>query len=89
MTTPFRAKVKNQMMNSVTLILIAVMLAAGAFGGLINYFVTVKSDAENASIRKSIVIGIGASFLMPLFPQLHFDELRLPPVQECAGDIDN
>jgi hypothetical protein len=47
--------------------LVAVMLLAGSFGGVINYFLTRTSDPENTSILKSIIIGIGASFLVPLF----------------------
>lgn len=47
--------------------LIAVMLVAGSFGGVINYFLILKSDPENASVRKSVTVGVGASFLVPLF----------------------
>jgi hypothetical protein len=49
------------------LTLFVVMVIAGGFGGLINYFLTIKSDPENAGILKSVTVGIGASFLVPLF----------------------
>lgn len=48
-------------------ILLAVMVAAGSFGGLINYFLTRTSDPENTTVPRSVIIGIGASFLVPLF----------------------
>jgi Transcriptional regulator len=44
--------------------LIAVMIAAGCFGGLVNYF---YSNDEKATIWKSVILGLGASFLVPLF----------------------
>jgi len=47
--------------------LISVMVAAGALGGVANYFLTRKEDPEGSNITKSIVIGIVAAFLVPLF----------------------
>jgi YLATT-like protein len=47
--------------------LIAVMLAAGSFGGIINYYLSLRADPENTTLRKSVIVGIGASFLVPLF----------------------
>ena len=47
--------------------LISVMFAAGALGGTVNYFLTRKADPEGSSIAKSIVVGIAAAFLVPLF----------------------
>ena len=43
------------------------MLLAGCFGGIINYFLTLKSDPENTNVWKSLTVGVGASFLVPLF----------------------
>src|SRR6266849_838261 len=48
-------------------ILIAVMLAAGMVGGLLNYYMTQSADPEHTSILKSLLAGICASFLVPLF----------------------
>jgi hypothetical protein len=47
--------------------LISVLIAAGALGGVVNYFLNRKSDPEGSSIGKSITVGIGAAFLVPLF----------------------
>ena len=55
--------------------LIFVMVTAGALGGVVNYFLTPKADTkadpradpEERSIAKSIVVGIAAAFLVPLF----------------------
>ena len=50
--------------------LILIMLVAGFFGGLINYLQTYESKNENKLLFwKCIIIGIGASFLVPLFLQ--------------------
>jgi len=43
------------------------MIVAGMFGGLINFFITRTDDAENSNLWKSLVVGTGASFLVPLF----------------------
>jgi hypothetical protein len=60
--------VKNQTLTETYMwTLIAVMLLSGSFGGLINFFLTIKNDPENASVLKSVTIGVGASFLVPLF----------------------
>jgi hypothetical protein len=47
--------------------LLMVMLLAGCFGGIINYFLALKGDPENTNIWKSLTVGVGASFLVPLF----------------------
>lgn len=49
------------------LILISIMAVAGAFGGFINYLLEQRDNPEFASIKRSMVAGIGASFLVPLF----------------------
>jgi hypothetical protein len=49
------------------LILISVMIAAGTLGGIVNYFLNRKDDPDGSSLGKSITVGIGASFLVPLF----------------------
>jgi hypothetical protein len=47
--------------------LISVMVGAGALGGTVNYFFARKLDAEKSNIAESIVVGIAAAFLVPLF----------------------
>jgi hypothetical protein len=47
--------------------LLAIMVVAGAFGGLINYFIERRDSPDKSSILRSLVVGIGASFLVPLF----------------------
>jgi len=48
------------------------MFTAGIFGGIISYFLDQDSSESNVKIRhnsllKSVIIGVGASFLVPLF----------------------
>jgi DNA-binding MarR family transcriptional regulator len=47
--------------------LLAIMVVAGAFGGLINYFIERRDSPDKSSILRSLVVGIGATFLVPLF----------------------
>ena len=47
--------------------LIVVMLSAGTVGGLLNYYTSQSADPDHSSILKSIIAGICASFLVPLF----------------------
>lgn len=58
-------------MNNHFLTIILVMITMGILGGLINYFIngTEKNDIENekTEIMKTVIIGIGASLLVPLF----------------------
>jgi predicted transcriptional regulator len=52
-------------------IIIATMIAMGILGGIINYFInrSEENDMENEKneIMKAVIIGIGASLLVPLF----------------------
>jgi hypothetical protein len=47
--------------------LLGIMTLAGAFGGLINYFIERRDNPEKSSLLRSLVVGIGASLLVPLF----------------------
>lgn len=47
-------------------ILFGVMLVAGVFGGIINYFFN-RGKSEEITAMKSIIIGTGASLIVPLF----------------------
>lgn len=47
-------------------VLVAVMLMAGVFGGLVNYYMQSQYDPDTTSLPRSLVVGIGASFLVPV-----------------------
>lgn len=47
--------------------LLGIMTVAGAFGGLINYFIERRDNPDRSSAVRSLVVGIGASYLVPLF----------------------
>jgi hypothetical protein len=47
--------------------LLGIMTCAGAFGGVINYFIERRDSPEKSSVLRSLVVGIGASYLVPLF----------------------
>lgn len=47
-------------------ILAAVMSIAGVFGGLINYYQMTQERDDAAALPRCIVMGIGASFLVPV-----------------------
>ncbi|GAB1261861.1 YEATS-associated helix-containing protein [Aurantivibrio plasticivorans] len=63
-------------------ILAAVMMIAGVFGGLINYYQMNQDDSDPASLPRCIVIGTGASFLVPVVLDLVNSDLIL----EIQGD---
>jgi len=50
-----------------TLIIILIMLTAGIAGGIVNVALAHDTRTEKASSWKSLMTGIGAAFLMPLF----------------------
>lgn len=59
---------------------ILIMLFAGTFGGIINYYLDQENREKNkettrANYRKSIIIGIGASLLVPLFLKMISSDL--------------
>src|SRR5690625_7337437 len=47
-------------------ILAAVMGIAGVFGGLINYYQMTQDRGDEAALPRCIVMGIGASLLVPV-----------------------
>ncbi|MBN2443723.1 MAG: hypothetical protein JXJ04_20345 [Spirochaetales bacterium] len=55
----------------VLFVYIIVMLLAGTFGGIINYYLESenqpKKNKRSFLLRKSIFLGVGASFIVPLF----------------------
>lgn len=54
-------------METYMMILIVVMLLAGCLGGLVNYFLAQKDDPASSNIWRSLVVGIVASLMVPLF----------------------
>lgn len=63
-------------------ILVAIMLMAGVFGGLLNYYMQAQADSENTSMPRALIGGLAASFLVPLILFLVGSEL----VIESQGD---
>lgn len=63
-------------------ILAAVMMSAGVFGGLINFYQMNQESSDPASLVRCIVIGIGAAFLVPVGLDLVNSDLIL----EIQGD---
>lgn len=63
-------------------ILATVMLLAGIFGGLVNYYMYGDHDPDATSLPRCLVVGIGAAFLVPVILDLVNSELIL----ETQGD---
>ena len=57
------------------LIVVAIVFAAGGLGGLVNYYMALSSDPTNARLSHSLVIGLAAAFLVPLFLQMISSDL--------------
>src|SRR5258708_6961427 len=47
--------------------LVVAIVCAGIFGGLVNFYLSHRTDSEDSTLSKSITLGVGASFLVPLF----------------------
>jgi len=63
-------------------ILATVMLLAGIFGGLVNYYLYGDKDPDAESLPRFLVVGVGASFLVPVVLDMVNSELVL----ESQGD---
>lgn len=63
-------------------IMATVMLLAGIFGGLVNYYLCGAKDPDASSLPRFLVVGVGASFLVPVVLDLVNSELVL----ESQGD---
>ncbi len=48
-------------------LIIATLVTAGIFGGVVNYLLAKPEDVPPRSLIRSIVVGLAASFLVPLF----------------------
>lgn len=51
------------------------MLLAGVFGGLVNFYLNSQTDPDATSLPRCIVVGIGASFLVPVILDIVSSEL--------------
>lgn len=71
-------------MSSHTITLLTIMILAGAFGGVVNYFIGKKGDSTQSSLLRSIVVGIAASFLVPLFLSMISSDL----LARSASDVE-
>ena len=69
-------------MASHVLVLIAVMLMTGVFGGLVNYYLHGQHDPDIVSLPRSLVVGGAASFLVPVILSLLGSDL----VNQSQGD---
>lgn len=70
------------MMANHILILTSVMLLAGIFGGLVNYYMYNVRDPDATSLPRCVVVGVGAAFLVPVI----LDLLNSDLVLESQGD---
>jgi len=66
--------------------LLGIMTLAGAFGGVINYFIERRDDPGKSSLLRSLVIGIGASLLVPLFLKMISSNL-MEQLDRDAGQL--
>lgn len=48
------------------IILTLVMLIAGVFGGLINFYLLNQNNKDTTAMLRSVVVGVGAAFLVPV-----------------------
>ena len=48
------------------IILTLVMLVAGVFGGLINFYLLNQNNKDTTSMLRCVVVGVGAAFLVPV-----------------------
>lgn len=62
--------------------LVAIMLMAGVFGGLLNYYLQAQVESDSSSMPRALVGGLAGSFLVPLILFLVSSDL----VIESQGD---
>ncbi|TXR53285.1 YEATS-associated helix-containing protein [Reinekea thalattae] len=66
-------------------ILVAIMLMAGVFGGLLNYYMQAQVDTDNTSMPRCLVGGLAASFLVPLILFLLSSDLIVRSQGDASG----
>jgi len=76
--------IKNwgKVMTNHILIMVAVMLLSGVFGGLVTFYLHGQHDPDSANLPRCLVVGIGASFLVPVVLDLVNSEIII----ESQGD---
>jgi len=76
-------------MGHPNVLLIVVMLVAGLVGGGLNYFRSQTEDAPSADPRQSLLGGVIASFLVPLFLNMISSNLldAIKGTANTAGDV--
>ncbi|GLR62901.1 YEATS-associated helix-containing protein [Marinospirillum insulare] len=52
------------------LVLTFVMLIAGVFGGLVNFYLLNQNNRDTTAMLRSVVVGVGAAFLVPVILDL-------------------
>jgi DNA-binding MarR family transcriptional regulator len=67
--------VSNDITGQYILVVIAIILASGSLGGLVNYYLARLESPHQLNLKESLVIGIAASFLVPLFLQMISSDL--------------
>ncbi len=66
--------------------LLGIMILAGGFGGLVNFFIERRDNPEKSSLLRSLVVGIGASLLVPLFLNMISSDL-MRQLDQDAGKL--
>jgi hypothetical protein len=69
-------------MTNHIVILVFVMLVAGVFGGLINYYLYSSNDPDKQTLPRCLVVAVGAAFLVPVL----LDALNSEIILESQGD---
>ena len=64
--------------------LLGIMTLAGALGGLVNYFIERRDAPEKSSLARSLVVGICASYLVPLFLNMISSDLMRQMDQDAS-----
>lgn len=66
-------------------ILVAIMLMAGVFGGLLNYYMQAQIDSENTSMPYTLLGGLAASCLVPFILFLISNDLVVDSQDKPGG----
>ncbi len=53
-------------MTTHVIILVLVMLFAGVFGGLVNFYLLNQNNKDTIALARSLVVGVSAAFLVPV-----------------------
>jgi len=67
------------------IVLITIMLLTGVFGGLVNYYMQVQQDADSTSMARCLVVGVSASFLVPVVLHVVNSDLILKSQDDSSG----